>query len=145
MNLMENRNKGYLTAGLALGGLMLTGYLAVFIVPSALVTFSKAAPIAKASLSNSYLLGDKMLAKADGVDACKVNVFVVDAVGKGVPSKTVMLDGVTGVKPMASSTDANGKMTFEVTSKVEGQFPLTARVDGMALPKQVTVTFRNTD
>lgn len=143
MNLMENRKKGYVMAGLALGGLMLTGYLAIFVVPNALVTFSKAAPAAKVSLPNSYMMGGKMLAKADGIDKCVVNVFVVDANGRPVVGKIAVLEGLAGAKALNSKTDASGKIVFEVTSKKEGQFSLVAMVDGVPLPREIKVTFRN--
>lgn len=145
INLMENNKKRYLIAGLALSGLMLTSYLAIFVVPRVLVTFSKAAPMTKVSLANSYVLGAKMLAKADGIDACKINVFVLDPNGRGVVDKRVVLEGVEGIKALSLKTDGDGKVAFEITSKVEGQFPITALIEGVSLPKQVTVTFRNSD
>ena len=143
MNLMENNKTVYLFLGLALGGLLLTGYLATYVVPQALVNFSMAAPILKVSPSESYVLGSKMLAKADGVDVCKINVFVIDPSGKGIKDKTVLLKGLDGAKAVNSKTDANGMMTFTLTSIKEGQFAITAMVDGVNLQRKVACTFRN--
>lgn len=140
---MESKKRIPLTMGLIVIGLSLTGYLAISIVPQMLVSMSKAAPATKVSLASSYVLGAKMVAEADGVDACVVNVFVLDSSGKGVMGKSVILEGLSGVKALNSKTNADGKVTFELTSTTEGQFPMTALVEGVALPKQVTVTFRN--
>ena len=143
--LMENKNKGFLMAGLVLGGLMLMSYLAVFVVPQVLVTFSRATQTSSVSLTESYLVGMKMLAKADGVDSCKVDVFAMDASGKGVMGKSVVLKGIDGLKAQNAMTDGSGSVVFDLVSKNEGQFTVTAVVDGLTLPKKLTVTFRNSD
>ena len=140
---MEDRKKTLVLAGLAVGGLLLTAYLAIAVVPKALVLFSKAAPASKVSIANSYVLGAKILAKADGKDECKINVFVLDASGKGVSGKKVELSGAKDIKTEGTTTDNDGKMAFTLTSLTEGQFELTASVAGVPLPKTIKVTFRN--
>lgn len=142
---MEGNKKQLLTLGLIVSGFMLTGYMAVSVIPQRLVSFSKAAPMTKVSINSSYILGSKMLAKADGLESCKVNVFVVDSNGRGIADKTVTLTGIETVKALTSKTNADGKISFEITSKVEGQFPITALVGGVAIPNKVVVTFRNSD
>lgn len=141
--LMENKKKLPVKMGLIVLGLAITGYLSVFMVPRMLVTMSKAAPATKVSISSSYVLGEKMLAKADGDDKCVVNVFVLDSSGKGVIGKSVVLEGIKDIKPDVSKTNSDGKVTFKLGSTTEGQFPITAMVEGVALPRTVTVTFRN--
>lgn len=123
-------------------GLGLIIFLAVKVVPTALVTMTKAAPSNKISIENSYVLGAKILAKADGKDKCVVNVFVMDNGSKGVPDKRVELLGMETIKPLAIKTDKDGRIGFEMTSDRAGQFRLRAMVEGIEMPKEVRVTFR---
>lgn len=99
--------------------------------------------MSKVSISGSYIIGSKILARADGKDTCVVNVFLVDDTGKGVPGKIVEMTGVDGITSTDSQTDSTGKMTFEITSLKEQQLELSATVDGVQLPKKIKVTFRN--
>jgi hypothetical protein len=116
--------------------------MAVKIVPTVFVTWTKAAPATKVSLVNSYLIGGKILAKADGVDKCTVNVFVLDSGGKGVKGITVSLAG-TNNGDMQSVSDVNGKAIFEIVSLKEEQLNLSASINGVPLEKTMRVTFRN--
>lgn len=116
-------------------------FMAQSVVPKVLVTFTKAAPASKVSLTSSYLLGGRILAKADGVDKCTVNVFVLDESSKGVSGKLVVLSGMGSDLELMS--DINGNAKFEITSATEGQYELSASVDGVALGKSLKVTFRN--
>ncbi|MDD4410222.1 MAG: invasin domain 3-containing protein [Candidatus Shapirobacteria bacterium] len=114
-------------------------YLASFVVPKILTTVSKANATTKVSIKNSFIIGEKIMAKADGVEECVVDVFAIDADGKGVAGKQVQLMGLgdnTGV------TDNLGKTTFKLNSSVAKQYELTATVNGAALGKTLTVTFR---
>lgn len=114
-------------------------YLASFVVPKVLTTVSKASAATKVSIKNSFIIGEKIMAKADGVEECVVDVFAVDADGKGVVGKQVQLSGLgsqTGV------TDSLGKATFKLSSTVAKQYELMASVNGAALGKTLTVTFR---
>lgn len=133
------------TLGGILVGLFGIYFIATQVVPSVLVTLTKAAPATRVSLQNSLVIGDKILAKADGSDSCVINVFLLDTSNKGVVNKRVELDVIAGVTiiPVSAITDSDGKSTFEVTSNTEGQFQLTARAEGVSLPRGITVTFRN--
>lgn len=136
--------KLYIVIAGLLGGLIVLYFLSSSIIPKLLVTRSSANMSGSASLPASYLLGGKILCKADGIDKCVVNMFVVDADNKGVLGKVVKLSGLDSIVPAQVKTDVTGRAKFEMTSVVEGQFKITATVDGVALPgKSVTVIFRN--
>ena len=94
---MENK-KLYLNLGIGLLVTLLLLFLATKVVPSVLVTLTKAAPASKVSVGNSYILGGKTLARADGEDKCVVNVFVLDKDSKGVKGVAVSLLGTPEVK-----------------------------------------------
>lgn len=84
------------------------------------------------------------MAKADGKDACVVNVFVRDSQDIGVVGRSVELSGAANISPEQVVTDVNGVAKFEITSTTEGQFKIEATVDGAPMVgKMVTVTFRN--
>lgn len=135
-------NKLYIWLLLSALGVVFIGFMAIKVVPSLFVTWTKAAPATKVSLSSSYLIGGKILAKADGLDKCVVNVFVLDASGKGVRGTTVALEGMEQGE-IQSLSDIDGKAVFEVTSTKEGQFTLSANIGGVPLDKTLKVTFRN--
>lgn len=120
-------------------GVALIFYLAGFVVPKALVTLTKASGTNKVSIKNSILIGEKIMAKADGVEKCVVDVFVLDADGKGVTGKQVQLNGLGNLSKVS---DDMGKARFEVTSTIAKQYELMATVNGQALGKTLTVTFR---
>lgn len=140
---MVKENKKYATAGLVVGALVLTFFLANYAVPRALVMFTKASVATQVSIKDSYVLGQKVLAKADGSDSCVVNVFILDKNSKGVPGKGVQLNGMEGIEPASSVTDNDGKASFTVKSNTEGQFKLTGNIGGVDIPQGVSVTFRN--
>jgi len=132
-----------LVAGVVLGAGFVY-FSATSLVPKILVTMTKAAPATKVSLSNSYVLGAKILCKADGIDKCAVNVFLSDADGRPVPGKGVLLSAEgADVTPQNAQTDQMGKAGFTLVSKVEGQVEVKALVGGVKMEKAVTVTFRN--
>jgi len=135
-------NKVYLSIGLVVLGLGVVVFMAVYVVPQVLVTLTRAAPASKVSPTNSYFIGGKLLAVADGKDFGVVNVFALDATGKGVKNKSVEVTGM-GEEVLTGVTDVNGKASFEVKSATGGQFKLTATIDGVAVGKVVVVTFRN--
>lgn len=137
----KNMKPVFLYGGLLLG-LGLVFFLSISVIPKALVTLTKASGSGKVMAASSYLLGEKILAKADGKDDCRLNVFLLDKNGRGVAGKTAELVGTDGISKINSLSDGNGKVSFEVTSSVEGQFELRATVDGVELPQTVTVTFR---
>lgn len=114
-------------------------YLGTSVIPKALVTLTKASTVQKVSVKNSLIIGQKMLAKADGQDKCIVNVFVLDSEGKGIVGRSVQLSGLGSLDAV---TDSLGKTTFELTSTTAQQYELTASVGGVLLNGTVTVTFR---
>lgn len=118
-------------------------YSATSLVPRMLVTLSKAAPATKVSLANSYVLGSKILCKADGFDKCSVNVFLSDSDRRPVSGKSVSLvaEGAQ-VSPEIGLTDQMGKGSFDLVSKTEGQVKAIVSVDGVPMDKSVVVTFR---
>lgn len=136
------KNQGiYIRLGILLVGVVLIYLLAAVVVPRVLVTLTKAAPSTKVSLNNSYFIGGKILAAADGKEACVVNVFVLDATGKGIKGKGVELTGMA--EPQTEMSGEDGKAVFEIKSTKEGQYPLKASIEGVPLQKTVKVTFRN--
>jgi hypothetical protein len=134
--------KPYLGIVLILAGLGFSIFLAVYVVPKIFVSFTKAAPATKISLSNSYLIGGDILAKADGVDICTVNVFVLDKNSQGVKGIVVTLNGMEEGE-LQTISGADGKAVFELSSTKEGQYELTANINGVPLDKTIRVTFRN--
>jgi len=127
-------------------GVMVVGglyFLASKVVPNVLVTVSQAGVGSRVSFADSYVIGEKLLARADGKDKCKINVFLMDKDGRAVPGKAVMLTGMEGIVENNGMSDKNGKTSFEMVSKDENQFELRATVEGVEIPQSVTVTFRN--
>ena len=131
---------------LLLGGLfalVLIYYLSTNVIPKMLVTASKAAPATKVSISDSYVLASKILARADGIDKCKVNVFLMDEKRKGVAGKRIELEGGGVIEAVDGFvSNKNGMVAFEISSNEAGQFELTAKVEGVPLSNGVKVTFR---
>lgn len=144
---MNNVSNKYLFIGVGLlFSLLAIYFVSAELVPRVLVTMTKAAPARKVSLGNSYLLGSKLLAKADGKETCVVNVFVLDSRSQGVMGKSVTItskDGLQAVEGNSSLTDDKGKATFEFASAREGIFDLEASVDGVPMTQGVRLTFRN--
>jgi hypothetical protein len=138
---MKN-NKLYLSLLIGFFGILFIGFLAIKVLPTAFVTWTKAAPATKVFIGNSYLIGGRILAKADGIDKCVVNVFVLDSSGKGVKGIPVDLSGMES-GDMQSISGNDGKAVFEITSIKEGQYTLAAVISGSPLDKTVKVTFRN--
>lgn len=146
-NTLSGKNiklKPIMIAGGVVAGMVLVLFLATSVVPKALVTLTRASSSGSVVTTGSYLLGERILAKADGKDACVVNVFLQDKNGQGVEGKTVELTGMTsGVEPVNTLSDKNGKISFKLTSATEGQFKINALYSGSQLPQTIVVTFRN--
>ena len=142
---MKKVDKKWLIAGgvtvLSLAGLF---WLANKVVPRTLVSLTRAEVVGSVSFGDSIMIGEKILAKADGIDKCKVNVFLTDKDGRGVAGKRVVLEGAEGLTVGGGeASNVEGKVAFELTSQKEGQFKLTAMVEGVPMGKELTVTFRN--
>lgn len=117
-------------------------YLTTSVLPKTLVMMSRASFSDKVVVSNSYLIGEKILAKADGEDACKVSVFLLDKNGKAVSGKNVEITGMDNIDPGKPSDD-DGKITFNLKSSEEKQYRINASYNGQQLPQTIVVTFRN--
>lgn len=117
-------------------------FLAISVLPKTLVTLSRASFSDKVVASNSYLIGEKILAKSDGKDNCVVSVFLLDKNSKAVRGKNVELTGMENIVPSGLSDD-DGKITFNLTSAEEGQYRINASYSGKPLPQTIVVTFRN--
>jgi hypothetical protein len=143
-NKLNIKNNSIVIGVLVVAGIALMFFLATNVVPNALVTLTRASSSGRVVVSGSYLLGERILAKADGKDINKVNVFLLDKNGKPVEGQTVELIGMnTGVKQVNTLSDATGKIVFELTSTTEGQFRMNALYGGSELPQTIVVTFRN--
>jgi hypothetical protein len=140
---MKINKKQYLMVGLIVAAIAIIYVLASLVVPRVLVTLTKASPAYKVSVSNSRIIGEKILAVADGKDKGIVNVFVLDTSDKGVPGRQVALTGMGSIFPTVAITDNEGKASFSMVSAEEKQYEITATVDGIQLPGVVKVTFRN--
>lgn len=129
--------------GGVLAALVLVLFLATSVISKALVTLSRASSSGRVMPAGSYIIGDKILARADGVDICTINVFLLDKDGKGVAGQTVDLTGIEGIKKVNELSDKDGRVSFRLTSMEEGQFPVRASFGGLELPQTIVVTFRN--
>lgn len=119
-------------------------FAATRLVPNVLVTLTQAEPEKIVSMADSLVLGEKILARADGTDTNVVNVFVLNTDLQGVADKQVFLSSSGGlIDEAVKLTDKDGKASFEIRSEVEGQFEVSAAVEGAPLSRGVTVTFRN--
>lgn len=141
--IVRNESKKYLLIVLSVVGLLVIFYLSTQLVPRIFVTLTKASPATVVSAMDSYILGDRILAKADGIDECKINVFALDKDGKGVAGKQVILEGMEDIEAVNQLTDKDGKASFKLRSKTEGQFTIVAIADGKTIPGGVKLTFRN--
>lgn len=125
--------------------------IAKYLIPRAMVYLTRAAKPTEVSLSNSYVFGAPLRALPDGKTKVRINVFLLNDEGKGVPDKIVELasrpkgsvvNGNVQIKNVQPATDEFGKTVFEVTSNYEGQFVVSALVGGVEIPQTVTLTFR---
>lgn len=125
--------------------------LARFAVPQVLVYLTQATRSTTYSLSNSYIFGSPLVAAADGETKVRINAFLLDTQGLGVPDKQIVLlakpkavtaEGSVQVRDVQPMTDKFGKTVFEVVSRYQGQFIISASVDGVEFPQTVTITFR---
>ena len=124
-------------------GMILILFLSTSVIPQALITLTRASSAGEVVTSNSYLIGQKILAKADGVDKCVVNVFLLDKDGKGVSGKTAVLAGMDNIQAVGKGlSDNSGMITFEMTSAVEKNYSITATSQGALLPQTIIVTFK---
>ncbi|MDD4027380.1 MAG: Ig-like domain-containing protein [Candidatus Shapirobacteria bacterium] len=117
-------------------------YLTTTVLPKTLVLMSRASFSDKVSVSSSFMVGEKILAKADGKDDCVISVYLLDKNDKAVSGKNVELTGMDNI-PLSTPSDGNGKITFKLTSSEEKQFKINASYGGQQFPQTIVVTFRN--
>jgi len=136
---MIDMKKNILIGASFLAGAALIIYLGTSVVPKVLVTLSKASTVQTVSAMKTLLIGEKILAQADGQEECLVNVFVLDADGKGIQGKTVQLSGLGTYEAV---TNELGKASFKLNTETAGQYDLEASVNGVNVGKTLRVTFR---
>lgn len=99
---------------------------------------------------NSYVFASPLTARA-GSERIRVTVFALDGQGKGVPSKSVLLNcqnqlmcqnGGVIINGVQAQTDTLGQAIFDLSAANAGKFELQAQVDGMLIPQTVTVSFQ---
>lgn len=132
------------------GVLFLVLFLAVlgggfyYALPKMTVNYlTRASRVGSVSSNMSYVIGEKLLCKADGIDKCTVDVFIADDEGLPIMDKKISLKGIETVKAINDVTDKLGKASFELVSSKEGQYQIFATVEGKTLSRSVTITFRN--
>lgn len=126
------------------GSLVVLYLVSYKLIPQVMVTFTKAAPATTVSVSDSYVIGEKILCKPSESDKCIVNVFLLDKNGKPVVGKSALMTGEGGtIDSLNMLSDKDGKISFEISSEREGQVDLQASYQGVPIGSTVTVTFRN--
>ena len=131
--------------------LVLLFWLASSLMPKVLLYLTKAtSKPGNFSLSNSYVFASPLVATADGEEKIRINVFLLDDKGRGVPDKTVSLfltpkggeKGTPQIISVQPQTNDYGQAIFDLTSTFPGQFIVEAQISGVSLPQTVTVTFK---
>lgn len=140
---MKINRKQLITGFLVIVGMILVFVLAYQVVPKVMVMWSKAAPATKVSTTDSYILGEKILARANGEDTVKVNVFLMDKDGKPVTGESAELTGVDDIKYINQLSDMTGKVSFEIKSAVSKQYKIKALYKGNQIGKELVITFRS--
>lgn len=124
--------------------LIVLGGVFYYALPKMTVSIlTRASRVGDVSSNMSYVIGEKLLCKADGVDKCVVDVFIADDEGLPIVGKKISLKGIDTVKALNDVTDKLGKASFELVSSKEGQYQVFAMVEGKTLSRSVTITFRN--
>ncbi len=127
---------------IVLVSLVVTLFMAVYAIPQVLITLTRAAPAGTVSAGQSIILGNNLLAKADGKDPIKVSVFLRDKDGKAVGARNVILTGLPENGTDTKKTNSEGLAEFTVTSTTAGQFTLSALADNLNLANTIVITFR---
>ena len=128
----------------------LVSFLAFNFSKGRVVFFGKAENPGIFSATNSYLFGSPLLAKSGG-EQIRITVFALDKSGRGVKGKPVSVeckDPVTcqtsnvTIRSVQAVTDNLGRAIFDISSASPGQFEIQAKVEGVAIPQTVTVSFQ---
>jgi len=117
----------------------------VFLVIRTTTTYQYASTRSNGSvvLENSYLFASPLQAKADGKEAVRITIFLLDGRGLGVANQTVTLNlpkNIT-VTNQQEITDQNGKAIFDLVSSTAQTANITAKTDTAKLPQSVKVVF----
>lgn len=94
-------------------------------------------------VNNSYLFSSPLQAKANGQEVIRVTAFILDNRGLGIPNLLVTLNKSPNLNLVATqdTTDATGKATFDLTTLVKDQYPVSAAINGKSLPQTLTLNF----
>ncbi len=153
----HNNKAPLLKIGAVFGGLVALLLLANFAVPRVLVMLTRATRHSQYSPANSYIFAAPIMAKADGQQKIQVNVFLLDSRGYGVPQKRVDLtvsrddqgqtnvNGSPQIRAVRPLTDEKGQATFEIVSRVPGNYKISASSDGIPISQSVHVSFLAAD
>ena len=138
--------KKIVITGLALFILVLFLFLGVYLVKQITTIEPKAYGTSSdvpVDLANSYIFVSPLQALSGG-EKIRVNIFILDGRGRGLPGKTVMIGNTNAIKVnvIQSKSDEIGKAIFDISSNTPGVFLIEASVDGKSLPQRVSVTFK---
>ena len=134
--------KYFLPIGVSVLGLAIMVYVAGSLLPKQLVVLSRASNVGKVSPNNSLIIASKIIAKADGEDTCKVNVFASDEEGKPVKGAKIVLSGSDNIDPKQGTSSEDGKASFTIKSSEAKNVLLNANVNGVALKNSLSVIFK---
>lgn len=116
----------------------------VFLVVRTTTTYQRAATsTTSVVLENSYLFASPLQAKADGKEAVRITIFLLDGRGLGVANQTVTLNlpkNIT-ITNQQEITDQNGKAIFDLVSSTTQTANITAKTETAKLPQSVKVVF----
>jgi len=96
------------------------------------------------SVDNSYLFVSPLNASANGVEKIRITVLILSNQGLGVagkkvalsPNKSIVLETIQGL------TDSYGKVIFDASSNVAGEYYLDVIADNIKLPQKAHLMYR---
>jgi len=95
------------------------------------------------SVDNSYVFTNPLKAQSDGKDKIRITIFILNGQGLGVLGKNVTMNTNENLKfdVIQQSTDSTGKVLFDVSSTVPGEYYLDVSIDQVKLPQKARLTF----
>lgn len=151
VNLEQNqpKKKSYLIPLFLLIFLLITLPLSVFFISRRTSYFGQAygpniPSSGVAELENSYMFASPLVAKADGQEKIRINIFILDSTGKGVSGEAVFLgqDDRLVITSVQAVTDNLGRVIFDVSSTSAADYLIESRVGNRVLPQRVKISFR---
>lgn len=141
---MSEQSKKYLLLFSSLFLVMVGLVVVVFLAGQRTKLPSRAAQVRTVSVEKSYLFATPLLAQGNGREKIRVNVFVLDSLGVGVPDKRVVIGQSQNltVDSIMPTTDSVGQASFDISSSVAVDYQVQASVEGISIPKTIRVTFR---